>query len=70
MARASREAIKAIEKAGGNITCRYFNRLALRATLKPEKFWRIPKFADPVKARDKGNKTILFVFITINQLII
>ncbi|CAG8558579.1 5620_t:CDS:2 [Diversispora eburnea] len=53
VARASHEAIKVIEKAGGNVTCRYFNRLALRATLKPEKFWKIPKFADPVKARDK-----------------
>ncbi|CAG8701381.1 10075_t:CDS:2, partial [Acaulospora colombiana] len=53
IARASRSAIKAIEKVGGNITCRYFNRLSLRATLKPEKFWKIPKFADPVKAKDK-----------------
>ncbi|KAF0389950.1 ribosomal protein L15 [Gigaspora margarita] len=52
VARASQTAIKAIEKAGGNITCRYYNRLALRATIKPEKFWKIPKFAAPVKAKD------------------
>ncbi|CAG8541669.1 13434_t:CDS:2 [Acaulospora morrowiae] len=53
VARASRSAIKAIEKVGGDVTCRYFNRLSLRATLMPEKFWKIPKFADPVKAKDK-----------------
>ncbi|CAG8479822.1 2949_t:CDS:2 [Racocetra fulgida] len=52
VARASQAAIKAIEKVGGKITCRYYNRLALRATIKPEKFWKIPKFAAPVKAKD------------------
>jgi len=31
-------AIRAIEKAGGTVTCAHYNRLALRALLKPQKF--------------------------------
>uniref|UniRef100_A0A1D1Z780 54S ribosomal protein L10, mitochondrial n=1 Tax=Anthurium amnicola TaxID=1678845 RepID=A0A1D1Z780_9ARAE len=52
VSRASQQAMKTIESVGGKITCRYFNRLALRATIKPEKFWKIPKFAAPMKQRD------------------
>ena len=51
MARASQKAIKAIERCGGTVTCEYFNRLALRAT---EKFWKLPKFANPKKQKDIG----------------
>ncbi|SCW01575.1 LAFE_0E02696g1_1 [Lachancea fermentati] len=54
--RASREAIKAIEKAGGEFTARYFNTLGLRAHLSPEWFLakrgRIPLQARPVKRKD------------------
>ncbi|SAM04301.1 hypothetical protein [Absidia glauca] len=37
VSRASQKAIEAIEKAGGKITTRYYNALALRATVHPEK---------------------------------
>ncbi|CAG8719499.1 1436_t:CDS:2, partial [Acaulospora morrowiae] len=53
VARASRSAIKAIKKVSGDVTCRYFNRLSLKATLMPKKFWKISKFADPVKTKNK-----------------
>lgn len=45
--RASKEAIRAVEEAGGEVTTVHYNRLALRALLKPEKFERLPKFARP-----------------------
>ena len=38
VSRASDKAIAAIERAGGEITTVHYNRLALRALLKPEKF--------------------------------
>lgn len=44
---ASEEAIKAVEKAGGTVTCVHFNRLALRALIKPLKFDLLPKRARP-----------------------
>lgn len=47
ISRASEEAIKAVEQAGGEVTTVHYNRLALRALLKPEKFARLPKFARP-----------------------
>jgi large subunit ribosomal protein L15 len=47
ISRASGEAIRAIEEAGGEVTTVHYNRLALRALLKPEKFERLPKFARP-----------------------
>jgi large subunit ribosomal protein L15 len=47
ISRASAGAIEAIEKAGGEITTVHYNRLALRALLKPEKFEVIPKRARP-----------------------
>ncbi|AAS52607.1 AEL078Cp [Eremothecium gossypii ATCC 10895] len=54
--RASSEAIKAIEAAGGGFTARYFNRLSLRAHLSPhwflEKRGRIPLPARPTKKKD------------------
>ncbi|CAG8522602.1 2014_t:CDS:2 [Ambispora leptoticha] len=52
ISRAAPSAIRAIEQVGGHITCRYYNRLALRVVLHPEKFWRIPKFAYPVRQKD------------------
>lgn len=46
--RASQAAIEAIEKAGGTVTCAHFNRLALRALLKPHKFdTELPRRARP-----------------------
>eukprot|EP00544_Gedaniella_sp_CCMP2646_P010613 CAMPEP_0202495386 /NCGR_PEP_ID=MMETSP1361-20130828/16234_1 /ASSEMBLY_ACC=CAM_ASM_000849 /TAXON_ID=210615 /ORGANISM="Staurosira complex sp., Strain CCMP2646" /LENGTH=241 /DNA_ID=CAMNT_0049126373 /DNA_START=82 /DNA_END=807 /DNA_ORIENTATION=+ len=47
VSRASSQAIEAVEKAGGEVTTVHYNRLALRALLKPEKFDIIPKFARP-----------------------
>lgn len=47
ISRASAGAIEAIENAGGEITTVHYNRLALRALLKPEKFEVIPKRARP-----------------------
>lgn len=54
--RASKDAIKAIEKAGGEFTARYFNKLGLKAHLSPgwflQKRGRIPLQARPVKRKD------------------
>lgn len=47
ISRASEEAIRSVEAAGGEITTVHYNRLALRALLKPHKFERIPKNARP-----------------------
>ncbi|KAK8819927.1 hypothetical protein WA538_002028 [Blastocystis sp. DL] len=47
VSRASKEAIDAVEKNGGQIVCSHFNRLALRLLLKPEKF-EVPF---PIRAR-------------------
>lgn len=47
VSRASQEAIQAIEEIGGQVTTVHYNRLALRALLKPEKFEILPKFARP-----------------------
>ncbi|TMW69418.1 hypothetical protein Poli38472_001574 [Pythium oligandrum] len=47
VSQASTTAIEAIEAAGGNITTVYYNRLGLRALLKPHKFETIPQFARP-----------------------
>eukprot|EP00934_Nitzschia_sp_Nitz4_P005980 Nitzschia sp. Nitz4//scaffold44_size153857//130452//131604//NITZ4_002744-RA/size153857-processed-gene-0.168-mRNA-1//-1//CDS//3329552226//5970//frame0 len=47
ISRASEEAIKAVEEAGGEVTTVHYNRLALRALLKPHKFIQLPKFARP-----------------------
>eukprot|EP00558_Chaetoceros_sp_UNC1202_P006825 CAMPEP_0197233578 /NCGR_PEP_ID=MMETSP1429-20130617/1599_1 /TAXON_ID=49237 /ORGANISM="Chaetoceros sp., Strain UNC1202" /LENGTH=246 /DNA_ID=CAMNT_0042691841 /DNA_START=114 /DNA_END=854 /DNA_ORIENTATION=- len=47
VSRASADAIKAIEGVGGEITTVHYNKLALRALLKPEKFDIIPKRALP-----------------------
>lgn len=35
---ASKTAIEVVEGAGGTVTCAHYNRLALRALMKPEKF--------------------------------
>lgn len=47
VSRASSAAIQAIETIGGEITTVHYNRLALRALLKPHKFDIIPKRARP-----------------------
>lgn len=47
VSRASQSAISAIEAAGGTVETVHFNRLALRAELKPEKFDVLPKRARP-----------------------
>jgi len=47
ISRASQSAIAAIEAAGGNITTVHYNKLALRALLKPQKFKLLPRMASP-----------------------
>lgn len=47
ISRASNGAIEAVESVGGEITTVHYNKLALRALLKPEKFDVIPKRARP-----------------------
>lgn len=47
VSRASRQAIEAVEKVGGSVTTVHYNKLALRALLKPHKFDILPKFARP-----------------------
>jgi large subunit ribosomal protein L15 len=47
ISRASKSAIDAIENKGGRVTTMYYNRLALRALLKPEKFDLMPRRARP-----------------------
>ncbi|CAN0071253.1 unnamed protein product [Ectocarpus sp. 6 AP-2014] len=47
VSRASAGAIEAVEAQGGTVTCAHFNRLALRALLKPEKFEELPRRARP-----------------------
>lgn len=44
---ASPRAIQAIEKAGGKVVFRYYNKLGLRALFKPHKFAVLPKFCRP-----------------------
>lgn len=44
---ASSTAIKAVEAAGGTVTCVHFNRLALRSLLKPYKYNLLPHRARP-----------------------
>lgn len=47
VSRASTPAIHAMEAIGGEVTTVHYNRLALRALLKPDKFVTLPKFARP-----------------------
>ncbi|CAM9540801.1 unnamed protein product [Chrysoparadoxa australica] len=44
---ASKSAIAEVEGKGGTVTCSYFNRLALRAHMKPHKFEVMPMRARP-----------------------
>jgi hypothetical protein len=44
---ASQAAIEAVEAIGGTVTCVHFNRLALRALMKPLKFDLLPRRARP-----------------------
>jgi len=54
VSRASDKAIAAIERAGGEITTVHYNRLALRALLKPEKF---AGGADGADSEDEGGSS-------------
>jgi len=47
VSRASTRAIDAIESVGGEVTTVHYNKLALRALLKPHKFHALPRFALP-----------------------
>ncbi|KAI0239207.1 YmL10 [Massospora cicadina] len=52
--RATKAAIEHIEKLGGKITTVYYNKLGIRALTCPEKFFKIPKFARPMRKKDIG----------------
>ena len=45
--RVSRSALEKVEKAGGSVVTAWYNRLGLRALLKPEKFELLPRRAAP-----------------------
>ena len=45
--RASKQAIEKVERAGGSVVTAWYNRLGLRALLKPEKFAVLPRRAAP-----------------------
>jgi len=53
VSRASKSAIEAVEKAGGTIVCSYYNRVGLRALLRPDKF---DPERMPLRARPKPKK--------------
>jgi large subunit ribosomal protein L15 len=48
VSQASKSAIEAIEKSGGTVTCVHFNKLAMRALLKPQRFEILPWRARPI----------------------
>lgn len=56
VSRASLSAIKAIEAAGGSITCVYYTPLTLRALVKPEKWTdkgkMVPRQSIPIGRKD------------------
>ncbi|KAK9244550.1 ribosomal protein L18e/L15P [Lipomyces tetrasporus] len=52
VSRASKEAIKCIEELGGTVTTKYYNRLALRALLRPQYFSTLPLESRPIRRRD------------------
>jgi large subunit ribosomal protein L15 len=56
VSRASQSAIRAIEKVGGNVECRYYTNLGLRALVKPHKWAEkgkpLPRDAMPIKKKD------------------
>jgi len=56
VSRASQSAIQAIEALGGTVLCKFYNRLSLRALLKPHRFAAkhrfLPGDAHPVRKQD------------------
>ncbi|KAI9291955.1 ribosomal protein L15 [Neoconidiobolus thromboides FSU 785] len=52
VSQATQRAIETIEEKGGNLTTVYYNPLAMRAHLRPDKFAKIPKSAKPMKKKD------------------
>ncbi|KAA1074124.1 YmL10 [Puccinia graminis f. sp. tritici] len=56
VSRASQSAIEAIERLGGRVICKFYNRLSLRALLKPHRFAAkhrfLPGDAHPVRKQD------------------
>lgn len=53
--RATKAAIEHIESIGGKLTTVYYNALGLRVLTRPERFFKIPKFAAPTRKKDIGN---------------
>ena len=47
VSRSSKAAVEAVEGMGGTVTTVHYNRLALRALLRPEKFETTPRLARP-----------------------
>lgn len=52
VSRASRTAIEAVEKAGGRVTTRFFNRAGIRAITHPHLFEEPPRLAGPSSRTD------------------
>ncbi|PWW76909.1 ribosomal protein L15 [Tuber magnatum] len=52
VSRASREAIKAVEDAGGKIVTRFFNKNGVRAVVHPERYPPDVRLANPTARRD------------------
>ncbi|WAQ83396.1 hypothetical protein PtA15_3A766 [Puccinia triticina] len=56
VSRASQSAIEAVERQGGRVICKFYNRLSLRALLKPHRFAAkhrfLPGDAHPVRKQD------------------
>ncbi|CAO1616221.1 unnamed protein product [Sympodiomycopsis kandeliae] len=56
VSRASASAIKAVERSGGSITCKYYTPLSIRACIKPEKWTErgrlVPEEPLPIGKRD------------------
>lgn len=73
VARASRTAIAAIEEAGGQVACKYYNKLGLKALLHPEKFHAIPRVPLPIPRvrkwyEDPENRGILSTDPTLSSV--
>lgn len=47
VSRCSTSAVEAVEAQGGTATSVHYNRLALRALLRPQKFEQVPRFSRP-----------------------
>jgi large subunit ribosomal protein L15 len=59
VSRASAPAIRAVEAAGGSITCKFYTPLTLRALVKPEK-WLLQGKMPPNEPLPVGKRDLLY----------